>query len=62
MRNFLIGAAIVAVTMMILMAVSIFCNVEGIYLESTAIGVVLGIGAMMVYQKLTKGKTRETGK
>ena len=52
----------VAVTVMILMAVSIFCNVEGIYLESTAIGVVLGIGAMMVYQKLTKGKTRETGK
>lgn len=59
MKNLLTGAAIVAAIMIILIAVNVVCNRNGIELDTTGVGVASAIGAMLIYQGMTKKEKGE---
>ncbi|MBR6402128.1 MAG: hypothetical protein IKS48_01930 [Eubacterium sp.] len=54
MNKVLTGIIVTVVTLLILLVVSIICNKNGIDLNNTGVGTVCAIGAMLVYEGLTK--------
>ncbi|MCI8293144.1 MAG: hypothetical protein HFH53_06365 [Hespellia sp.] len=54
MKNFLKGAAVVAVVTIVLIIVNVICNINGIDLDSVSTGTTSAICAMFIYNGLTK--------
>ena len=59
MKNFFKGATVTAVVLIILLIINVFCNRNDINSDSTALGTVSAVCAMLFYSGLTKrDKTR----
>ena len=56
MKNLLKGAAVTVVVMVILIVINVICNMNGHELDSVSTGVVASVGAMLIYDGLTKNK------
>ena len=59
MKHFVKGAAVTAAVLIILMIVSIFCNIQGIELNMTAIGPVTAVCSMFIYNGLIKNEEKK---
>ena len=56
MKKLLKGAAVTVVVMVILIVINMICNMNGHELDSVSTGVVASVGAMLIYDGLTKNK------
>lgn len=56
MKNFLKGAVVTAVVLIIFMIINIICNMNDIDLNSVTSGPVIAVCAMFIYQGLTKNE------
>ena len=56
MKKLLRGAAVTVVVMVILIVINVICNMNGHELDSVSTGVVSSVGAMLIYDGLTKNK------
>lgn len=54
MNDLLKGAAIAAVVLIVLIAVNVFCNMNGLNLESVSTGTISAVCAMLLFRGLTK--------
>lgn len=54
MKNFLKGTAIMVIILVVLIAVNVACNLNGIDLDAPATGTVSAVSAMLIYEGLTK--------
>ena len=54
MKHFLKAAAVGIAILVILMAVNVICNINGINLDAVPVGVVSAIAGMWIYQGLIK--------
>lgn len=54
MKRLLKGIAVTAVVLVVLIAVSVFCNMNGINLDSTVTGTMSAVCAMLLFSGLTK--------
>lgn len=58
MKNFLKGAAVTAVVLIVLIVINVICNMNGHELDSVSTGTVASVCAMLLY----RGSTRNDGK
>lgn len=56
MKHFLKGAAVTAAVVVIVMIVSIICNIQGIELNMPVTGSVAAVCAMFIYKALIKNE------
>lgn len=56
MKNFLKGAAVTAIIIIVSMAVHIFCNIHNINLDPIITGPTSSVCAMIIYNGLTKNE------
>lgn len=54
MQNFLKGTAVMVIVMIVLIAVNMACNLNGIDLDAPTTGTVSAVSAMLIYEGLTK--------
>ena len=54
MKNFLKGTAIMVIVLVVLIAVNMACNLNGIDLDAPTTGTVSAVSAMLIYEGLTK--------
>lgn len=54
MQNFLKGTAVMVIVMIVLIAVNVACNLNGIDLDAPTTGTVSAVSAMLIYEGLTK--------
>ena len=59
MKKLLKGAAVTVVVMVILIVINVICNMNGHELDSVSTGVVASVGAMLIYDGLTKNKDNQ---
>lgn len=59
MKSFLKGAAVVVIVWIVLLIIHVFCNTHGIDLDQTTTGTVSAIGAVLIYQGLTKNEKKK---
>ena len=59
MKKLLKGAAVTVVVMAILIVINVICNMNGHELNSVSTGVVASVGAMLIYDGLTKNKDNQ---
>ena len=53
MKNFLKGAAVAVVTLIVLIVINVICNMNGHELDSVLTGTVASVCAMLLYGGLT---------
>ena len=56
MKNFLKGAAVAVVTLIVLIVINVICNMNGHELDSVSTGAVASVCAMLLYGGLTKNE------
>jgi hypothetical protein len=56
MKNFLKGAAVAVVTLIVLIVINVICNMNGHELDSVLTGTVASVCAMLLYGGLTKNE------
>ena len=56
MKKLLKGATVTVVVMVILIVINVICNMNGHELDSVSTGVAASVGAMLIYDGLTKNK------
>ncbi len=56
MKNLLKGVAVMVVIIIVLMVIHVLCNMNGIELDPVPTGTVSAVGAMLIYQGLTKNE------
>lgn len=54
MKNLLKGAVVAVIILVVSIAISVFCNMRGIHLDTAYTGPSLAICAMFIYHGLTK--------
>ena len=56
MKNFLKGAAVAVVTLIVLIVINVICNMNGHELDSVSTGTAASVCAMLLYGGLTKNE------
>ena len=59
MKKLLKGAAVAVVIMIVLIVINMICNMNGHELDSVSTGVAASVGAMLIYDGLTKNKDNQ---
>lgn len=59
MKRFFKAAAITAVVLLVFMAISVICNINGINLDSVTNGSVIAVCAMLIYGELSKNDQKK---
>ena len=59
MKSFLKGTAVWAIVMIVLIAINVICNINGINLNSVSNGAVIAVCAVLIYRASTSNEKKK---
>ncbi len=60
MKSFLKGTAVWAIVMIVLIAINVICNINGINLDSVSNGAVMAVCVMLIYEGWAKKEKKDS--